>query len=133
VEDRRVFLARRTHRHDVAGLQRVGRDVDLLAVDEEVAVAHELTSLRARGGEAHAVDRVVEAPFEQLEQRLAGDAAGAVGHFEVAAELIFEHAVGALDLLLLAQLHAVADHLRGARRPCWPGGMLRFSMAHFSV
>ena len=70
----------------------------------------------ARGREAHAVDGVVEAALEQLQQRLAGDAAaGALGLLEVAAELIFEHAVDALDLLLLAQLHAVADHLGLAR------------------
>ena len=75
-------------------------------------MANQLARLGARGGHAHAVDGVVEAALQQLQQRLAGDAAaGALGLFEVAAELIFQHAVDALDLLLLAQLHAVADHL----------------------
>ena len=40
--------------------------------------------------------------------------------FEVAAELILEHAVDALDLLLLAQLQAVADHLRLPRLAVLP-------------
>src|SRR6185295_6478765 len=57
-------------------------------------------------------DDVVEPPFEQLEQRDAGDAAGAFRFLEVAAELILQHAVDALDLLLLAQLQAVARQLR---------------------
>ena len=32
--------------------------------------------------------------------------------FKIGAELALEQSVGALDLLLFAQLHAVADHLR---------------------
>ena len=51
-------------------------------------------------------------PFEQLQQRHAGDAARPLGGLEVAAELILEHAVDALHLLLLAQLQAVARELR---------------------
>src|SRR6185295_13629035 len=57
-------------------------------------------------------DDVVEPPFEQLQQRDAGDAAGAFRFLEVAAKLILEHAVDALHLLLLAQLQAVAGELR---------------------
>ena len=106
----------------VARLDRVGRDVDLAAVDREVAVAHQLPRLRPRGGEAEAVDHVVEAALQQLEQRLAGDAARAVRHLEVAAELVLEHAVDALDLLLLAQLQAVADDLRLAQLAVLAGG-----------
>src|SRR5581483_6196581 len=44
--------------------------------------------------------------------RLAGDAARALGLLEVPAELVLEHAVDALDLLLLAQLQTVAGQLR---------------------
>ena len=112
VLDRRVLRARAVHAHRVAGLDLIRRHVDLAAVHQEVAVAHELPRLRPRGREAEAVDDVVHAPLEQLQQRLAGDAAGAVRHLEVAAELVLQHAVNALDLLLLAQLQAVADQLR---------------------
>ena len=49
----------------------------LRPLTEEVAVAHELPRLRARGREAEPVDHVVEPPLEQLQQRLAGDAARA--------------------------------------------------------
>ena len=72
----------------------------------------QLAGLGPRGRKPEPIDRVVQATLEQLEQRLTGDPAGALGLFEVAPELVLEHAVDALDPLLLAQLHAVADHLR---------------------
>src|SRR5262249_9232410 len=49
---------------------------------------------------------------EQLQQRDAGDAARPLGRLEVAAELILENPVDALDLLLLTKLQAVAGELR---------------------
>ena len=48
---------------------------DAPAVDVEVAVPDELARLRARRGEAEAVDDVVEARLEHPQQVLAGDAA----------------------------------------------------------
>src|SRR6185436_3556840 len=48
-------------------------------------------------------------------QRLAGDAARPIRHLEVAAELVLEHPVDALDLLLLAELQPVAHQLRLAQ------------------
>src|SRR5690606_22850437 len=44
-----------------------------------------------------------------------------VRRLEVATELVLEDAVGALDLLLLAQLDAVAHYLRLARSPVLAG------------
>jgi hypothetical protein len=85
------------------------------------------------GRQAEAVEHVVQAALQQLEQRLAGDAARPVRHLEVAAELVLEHAVDALDLLLLAQLQPVAHDLRLAQLAVLAGGRLRFSIAHFSV
>src|SRR4029453_485251 len=58
------------------------------------------------------INDVVEPPFEELEQRHAGNAARALGGLEVAAKLILEHPVDALHLLLFAQLQAVAGELR---------------------
>src|SRR5262245_28742459 len=115
VLDRRILLRATEDGNRVALFHRIRRDVDLLAVDHEVPVAHQLPRLRPRGRQAEAVDHVVEPPFEQLQQRDAGDAAGPLGRFEVAAELIFEHAVDALHLLLLAELQAVTGELRFPR------------------
>src|SRR5437773_10460500 len=75
-------------------------------------MANELTRLRPRRREAEPIDDVVEPPLEQLQQRHAGDAARSLGRLEVAAELIFQHAVNPLHLLFLAQLQAIAGELR---------------------
>src|SRR5205814_7569797 len=99
------------HGHHVARLDRERRDVDLAAVHREMTVANELPRLRARRREAEPVRDVVQAPLEQLQQRFARDAARALRLLEVAAELVLQHAVNALDLLLLAQLHPVARKL----------------------
>src|SRR6185369_6676817 len=89
-------------------------------VDEEVAVPHQLPRLRPRGRQPEPVDHVVQPALEQLQQRHAGDAARALRRLEVAAELILEHAVDALDLLLFAQLQAVAGELRLPRLAVLP-------------
>ena len=81
------------------------------------------TSWRACGRDVakpEAIGHVVETTLEQLQQRLAGDAARPLRLLEVAAELILEHAVDALHLLLLAQLHAVAGQLRLPRLAVLP-------------
>src|SRR5581483_2041419 len=92
----------------------VARDVHPAAVDVEVAVAHELARLRAGGGEAEAVDDVVEPRLEHPQQLLAGDT-GALGRLLVVrAELLLEQAVVPARLLLLAQLEQVLALLDAA-------------------
>ena len=49
----------------VARLNQVGRDVDALAVDGEVAVVDQLTSLTAGGGKAQTVNDVVQTALDQ--------------------------------------------------------------------
>ena len=77
-------------------------------------MAHELAGLRARCGEAQAVDDVVEARLEQAQQLLAGDAGAAGRLLVVVAELLLEQAVVAARLLLLAQLEQVLALLDAA-------------------
>src|SRR3954464_5343927 len=78
-------------------------------------MANQLPRLRAGGREPEAVDHIVETALEQLQQRFAGNPALAIRHFEVAPELVLQHAVNALDLLLFAELQAVAHELRLAQ------------------
>src|SRR6185437_8609900 len=99
---------------DVAGLDQIARDVVLVAVDHDVAVADELTGLRPAGREAEAGDHVVEPALEDRHQRVAGVARAAAGHLEVLAELPLEDAVVSLHLLLLAESDRVLAGLAPA-------------------
>src|SRR5204862_8281255 len=64
-------------------------------------------SLCTRGGEAEAVDDVVEPRLEHPQQLLAGDPRALRGLRVVGAELLLEQAVVAARLLLLAKLEQV--------------------------
>src|SRR5665213_1971470 len=92
---------------DVALGNAVARDVDPVPVDQEVAVAHELTRLVTTGCESRTVDDVVETALEDAQQVLAGTARLAARLFVIATELLFEDAVNARALLLLTHLQQV--------------------------
>src|SRR5215203_1930481 len=92
---------------DVARLDLVGGDVDLLAVDGHVRVADQLARLVAAAGQAAPVDHVVQPGLQQLEQGLAGDALPPGRLDVVVVELLLEDAVDAAGLLLLPELEVV--------------------------
>src|SRR6478672_1145460 len=92
---------------DVVLLDAVGRDVHPHAVDLEVAVRDELASRTTGAGQAGAVDHVVQAGLEDLQQGLTGFARAARGLLVVTAELLLHDAVGEASLLLLLQLGEV--------------------------
>src|SRR5215510_13507061 len=77
-----------------------------------MAVTHELPRLRVRCSKPEAHQNVVEPALELCEQVFAGDALLPHGFLEIRPELVFEHAVDALDLLLLTQLESISDDLR---------------------
>ena len=88
----------------IAGLDEVGRNVDLLAVDGEVGVADELTGLTAGHRKAHAIDDVVQTALDGDEQVVTGLAGSRSGLLIVIMELLFQDTVDELDLLLLSKL-----------------------------
>ena len=96
-----------THLDDVAHLHQEGGDVHALAVDGEVTVGHQLTSLTAGHGEAQAIHHVVQAALDESQQILTGLAGHTGGLLVVHVELLLHDAVHELDLLLLGQLHGV--------------------------
>src|ERR1700723_1403488 len=112
LEHHRVFVHLVLERHFIPHLYQIAGDIHLLALDPDVAVQHELASLRPRPGEARAIYHVVQAPFEHDHQVRPCRALGALRLFKIVAELPLEQPVSALDLLLFAQLDAIADHLR---------------------
>src|SRR5450432_649332 len=85
----------------------IARDVDPVTVNQEVAVAHELTRLVTTGRKPRAVDDVVETTLKDAQQVLASTARSTARLFVVAPELLFEDAVNARTLLLLAHLQQV--------------------------
>src|SRR5690606_23894443 len=92
---------------DVVLLHAVGRDVDALAVDQEVTVGHQLAGLAAGAGQTGAVDDVVQTRLEDGQQVRAGPTGAAGRLLVVAAELLLHDAVGEAGLLLLLQLGEV--------------------------
>src|SRR5690606_38896227 len=72
----------------VAGAKPVGRDVHPLAVHEDVPVSDQLPGLAARVRDAEAVDDVVEARLEQLQEHGTRRAFGLGGLVEEVLELL---------------------------------------------
>src|SRR5207302_11036265 len=98
----------------IARLHREARGLRLAAVHGDVAVGHELPRLRARLGEAGAVDGVVETRLEVDEKRLARGARHFGGAVERVLHLALEHAVHPTSFLLLAKLEREVTHLAAA-------------------
>ncbi len=74
-----------------------------------------MAGLRARIAKAHTIDDIIETHFKHLQQVIAGLAGAPRRDIEVALELALQHAIGAANLLLLAQLERVARLLARAR------------------
>ena len=74
----------------------------------------QLTGLAAGGGEAEAVDHVVQPALDQAQEVLSGVAAHALGLLVVHVELLLQNAVDELNLLLLGQLQGILGLLGAA-------------------
>ena len=107
---------------DLAGLEGVRRDVDYLTIDGDVTVRDELTSSCTRLSDAEAIDDVVEAAFQELEEHFTRDTLRALSLFEEVAELTLEYAIGVLSLLLFLVAGCLFARLTTAVLPCCPGG-----------
>ncbi|BBG29125.1 ornithine/acetylornithine aminotransferase [Zymobacter palmae] len=70
-------------------------------------MAYQLTCFSAGRAEAHAVDNVVQAAFQQLKKNFTGSAFMASGLLVVVAELFFQNAVHTTDFLFFTQLSAI--------------------------
>src|ERR1700678_4086746 len=102
------------HVHQIAG------DVHFASLDPDVPVQHQLPGLRTRSPDSHPVDHIVQATFQHHHQVRACGALLALRLLEIVAELALQQAVGALHLLLFAQLHAITHHLRLTGLPVLP-------------
>ena len=93
---------------DIIDAADVGRDVDLLAVDNDMSVADELTGLTAGSSKAHTVDKVVETGFEKLKKLETGsDVLVGLSNREETTELTLGDSVRETKLLLFGHLETV--------------------------
>src|SRR5690606_7831624 len=106
-DERQCLQRLRTNVDDVELRHPVAGDVDLLAVDEEVAVADQLTGLTTGPRKTSAVHDVVQPRFQELKQVVTGLSGAPRSFLVVAPELALEDAVGVAGLLLLLQLQQV--------------------------
>ena len=106
-DERRHLVGLLPHRDDVVLADPGAGDVQLLAVDQDVAVPDQLAGHVAGLGEAGAVHDVVDPALQDAQQVLAGLARAAVRLLVVAPELLLQDAVDARSLLLLAHLQEV--------------------------
>src|SRR5690606_8060217 len=120
--DAQLALGLFTDGDDVAGLDVDRRDVGGLAVELDRAVVDQLARFGAGRTKAHAINDVVQARLEQLDEHFAGVAATTLGFGEVLAELFFKNAVHPLELLLFAQLQTVVGSA-GARNAAMLAGL----------
>src|SRR5207247_11439118 len=96
----------------LANADLVRRNIDLLTVDEDVAVTDKLPGLSMGCGETETDQDIVQPPFELCQEVFAGDTLLPDGFFEIRPELIFEDAVDTLHLLLFPALQPVAAEFR---------------------
>ena len=100
---------------DHTGLDSKRRNVDHLAIDDDMTMADELTGSCAGGSEAQTEHHVVESALKVLQQHLTGDAFGLGSLFEEDAEVY-------LAFCFSASMTAYSDCLRRRLLPCCPGG-----------
>ena len=79
-----------------------------------MTVRDELTSCGAGLSDAEAVDDVVQAALEELQEDFTRHTLGALSLLEEVAELTLEYAIGVLSLLLFLELDAIFARLTTA-------------------
>src|SRR5580698_594273 len=88
---------------DLADFEQVRRNRHYPSVHLDMAVQHQLARLGERTRKAEPINHVIEPPFEQHQQVLAGDSGHSLRHFEILRKLLLEQPVNPLELLLLTK------------------------------
>ncbi len=107
-------LARILERYRHAGFNEERGDIDLAAVNGEMAVKDKLSCLGSGHSKAQSVNDVVKSAFEDGEKVLTGLALSLGGQLEIASELALEKAVISFCLLLFSELRAILRGLAAA-------------------
>src|SRR5437870_3852973 len=113
-DDLNIFLHFFFHANLVPHGNLERRNIDLLAIHQDMAVPNKLPGLGVGRSKTQPHENVVQSPLELSQEIFSGDAFLPDGLLEVGPELILEYAVNTLHLLLLAQLEPVSDDFRFA-------------------
>src|SRR5215831_18667612 len=89
-------------------------------------LAHDLPRLSVRCCKAEPHEHVIQPPFQLRQQVFACNAFLTDGFLEVRSELVFENAINALHLLLLAELEPISDDLCLTIAPVLPRSKIAF-------
>ena len=100
---------------NLAGFYTIGSDINNLSINGDVLVVDKLTSCCASGSDTEAVNDVVKATLEVLEENLTSNATGSGSLVEHVAELLFENTIGVLGLLLLSEHDTILRSLATTR------------------
>jgi hypothetical protein len=91
----------------ITNFQRVARDIDDLAVYQDVAVSDHLPRLENCFGEAESIHRRLEPKLKKTEEVQTRVAVHSMGSFECAVELLLQHSVIAPNDLLRKKLLSI--------------------------
>src|SRR5262249_51609267 len=98
----------------VANVNQVAGNVAATAIDRDMSVPDQLPSLGPRQAKAQAAHDIIQAPFQEAHQRLAGVSLSSNGPLVVPAELALQYTVIALDLLFFAEMNSIVGQLAAA-------------------
>src|SRR5699024_946144 len=91
----------------VTGLYLIGRDIDLLAVYQNMLVIYNLSGLLTGTAKAHTEQNVVQSALQQAKQVLTVLTAHTVCLLIVITERLLQNAVDEFGFLLFSQLHSI--------------------------
>jgi nucleoside-triphosphatase THEP1 len=103
----------RANGDNVAGLQTVGRDVNTLAIDQDVTMVDELGGLATTACKVQAIHYVVKSALKQRNEVFTGLTRDSDSFVKSKLELFLKHAIGSLQLLLLAKLKTIVCRFLG--------------------
>ena len=96
---------------NIASLAKVGRNIDLFAVDKEMSVRNQLACFGAGRSESAGIYHIIQTAFADNQQVITGHAGSFLRHQEIFVELTFVNAIKSSGNLLRAKMCTVVGKL----------------------
>ena len=104
-------LAALANTYYLTGLDAIRRDTNHFTIYNDVLVVDKLAGSTTGGSDTQTINDVVKTAFEVLKENLTGDTTGAGCLLEHVAELLLQHTISVLCLLLLSKHDAILGSL----------------------